>query len=182
MPDTVHLMLTVIADDHPGLVKRFADLIVRHSGNWIDSGMARLGGKFAGIVKISVPRQQAADLSAALQALSGKGMDVAVSEDTTTARPLAGQHVRLELVGQDHPGIISDVSGVLAGLGVNVEELHSSLFTGSMSAEAMFRAGAVLTVPETVDLAEVHAALEEIANDIMVDIELTSPGSGDTGR
>ena len=181
MADTRNLLLTVIADDQPGRVKQLADLIVRHSGNWVDSGMARLGGKFAGIVKISVPRQQAADLRAALLALSGKGMAVTVSEDATAATPLSGQHVRLELVGQDHPGIISDISGVLARLGVNVEELHSSLFTGSMSAEAMFKAGAMLTVPDTVDLAEVHDALEAIAHDIMVEIELTSPGSDKPG-
>ena len=46
----VEMVLTIISKDRPGLVQTLAQVIADHSGNWIDSSMARLGGEFAGIL------------------------------------------------------------------------------------------------------------------------------------
>ena len=47
---TTFLVLTVIGDDRPGLVEQLAAAISEHRGNWLESSMAHLAGKFAGIV------------------------------------------------------------------------------------------------------------------------------------
>ena len=49
-----NLVLTVIADDKPGLVESLAQTIALNSGNWLESSMSQLAGKFAGILRISV--------------------------------------------------------------------------------------------------------------------------------
>lgn len=36
-----HLVLTVIATDHPGLVERIAQCIASHGGNWLESRIDR---------------------------------------------------------------------------------------------------------------------------------------------
>lgn len=49
-----YLILTVIADDRPGLVDSLAATIGEHAGNWLESNMSQLAGKFAGILRIGV--------------------------------------------------------------------------------------------------------------------------------
>ena len=51
---TTNLVLTVIADDKPGLVESLAQTIASNSGNWLESSMSQLAGKFAGILRVSV--------------------------------------------------------------------------------------------------------------------------------
>ena len=46
----VELVLTAIARDRPGIVEALADVVTRHSGNWVDSSMARLGGEVQKVV------------------------------------------------------------------------------------------------------------------------------------
>ena len=51
------LVLTVIGDDQSGLVDVLSGVVSDHAGNWEKSHMARLAGKFAGIVMVTVPDQ-----------------------------------------------------------------------------------------------------------------------------
>ena len=44
------LVLTILADDQPGIVEQLASVIINHKGNWTQSSMSRLGEKFAGIL------------------------------------------------------------------------------------------------------------------------------------
>ena len=50
---SVSLVLTVIGDDRPGLVGQLSAAISKHNGNWLESSMSHLAGKFAGIVCVA---------------------------------------------------------------------------------------------------------------------------------
>ena len=54
-----YLVLTVIGDDKPGLVESLSSVIADHQGNWLESSMSQLAGKFAGILKVSVNKDHA---------------------------------------------------------------------------------------------------------------------------
>ena len=168
---SVELVLTVLSRDHPGVVEALADTVTAHSGNWTDSSMARLGGEFAGILRVSAPEENVDGLVDALTGLSERNINVTVHRDRT-APPRGGHRVQLSLTGLDHPGIILEVSQALTGFDANIEELRTELFTGSMGGEAMFSANATIALPDTLDTDEVRNVLERIAQDIMVDIEL----------
>ena len=56
---TQHLVLTVIGDDRPGLVGELSTVISAHQGSWLESSMAQLAGKFAGIVEVAVDEAHA---------------------------------------------------------------------------------------------------------------------------
>ena len=49
-----YLVLTIISDDRAGIVEQVAQTISKHGGNWMESSMARLAGKFAGILMVEV--------------------------------------------------------------------------------------------------------------------------------
>jgi glycine cleavage system regulatory protein len=86
--------------------------------------------------------------------------------------PRPGRHARLDLTGQDHTGIVLEATRVLARQGVNVDALHTRVFPGSMSGEAMFQAQADVVLPDGLAIEDLRDALELIAHDLMVDIAL----------
>ncbi|HRY07227.1 MAG TPA: ACT domain-containing protein [Hyphomicrobiaceae bacterium] len=175
------MVLTVIARDRPGLIKALSETIDSHAGNWIDSSMARLGGEFAGIVRIAVPDENASALEGALGALGDAGIWVTIrrGESVGVRSDEPARHISISLTGVDHPGIIHEVSAALAALEVSIDELNSRIFIGSMSGEAMFEATADIVLPADCDLAKLRSTIEGLANDLMVDVELHSLDSND---
>ena len=57
----------------------------------------------------------------------------------------------LEIVGQDRPGIVREISHALASFGINVEELQTECASAAMSGETLFKARARLSLPESCD-------------------------------
>lgn len=165
-----HLILTVIGDDKPGLVEELATAISAHGGNWLESSMAQLSGKFAGIVEVAVPADRIPELRTALTKLIG--LKVSAETAGTQKSALAGRRLTLHLVGHDRIGIVREVSQVLAHHAVNVEDLHTRTGSAPMSAEILFHCEAELTAAPDFDARALKAALERISDDLMVDIVL----------
>src|SRR3989338_9619250 len=105
---STHLVLTVIGDDRPGLVGELSTAISAHQGNWLESSMAQLAGKFAGIVEVSVDAAQADALRNALGQLAG--LKVTVEAAAASKLALKGRRLKLALVGHDRIGIVREVS------------------------------------------------------------------------
>ena len=85
----ISLVLTVIGDDRPGLVEQLATAISKHGGNWLESSMAHLSGKFAGIVCVTIAENDVEALKKEFAALAGLRItaEVAESADATPAKP-----------------------------------------------------------------------------------------------
>lgn len=166
----VPLVLTVIGRDRPGLVEKVASVVASHGGNWLESRMCRLGGQFAGIVRIQIPGHRQSALRAGCQSLAREGLTVeAFGDELHSATPPRCLAI-VELVGQDRPGIVHQISGALASRGVNVEELTTECLSAPMSGETLFKAIARLRLPEDCDTAGLRADLERIAADLLVDL------------
>jgi glycine cleavage system regulatory protein len=177
------LVLTLIGDDRPGIVEQLADQVMAAGANWEESRMARLAGKFAGILRVSVEADRAQALRSRLAAVS-PGLTLVV--ETAEAEPAPATHMlRLDLLGQDHPGIIRDISRVLVQHGVNIEELETDLTSAPMSGEALFRARARVRMPPTLSLDSLRRRLENLAGELMVDLTVDegdrSPGAAEPG-
>ncbi len=164
-------MLTILGQDRPGLVGSIAEVVAEHRGNWVESRMAHLAGQFAGILRVEVEPQQVDSLTDALQSLADAGLESVVrAEPVELARD--DDIVRLSLVGQDRPGIVREISRVLAAHGVNVEELNTECRRAANSGQPLFHADAQLRLPSGVSADTLRAAIEEVAADLMVDISL----------
>jgi glycine cleavage system regulatory protein len=167
------LVLTIVASDRPGIVQAVADVVAHHGGNWMDSSMVRLGGEFAGIVRVSVAQENADALEASLVALKDQGL--AITVQAASAGPtMAGTSAHLMVSGADHPGIVRDISMSLAECGVSIEELHTEQFPASMTGQSMFQASALVLIPSGQGLDGLRERLERLAQDIMVEIDIQS--------
>ncbi len=164
------LVMTVIGTDRPGLVESVASVVASHGGNWLESRMSRLGGQFAGILRVQVPAEREDALAKALEELKGRGIVIVIHADKVTA-PAAKAELRLlEIVGQDRPGIVQQITHALAKHGVNVEELKTECVSAAMSGETLFRAKAKVLVPASTQVAALKAELEKIAADLIVEV------------
>jgi glycine cleavage system regulatory protein len=162
------LVMTVIGPDRTGLVESVARVVAEHGGNWLESRMSRLGGEFAGILRIELPADKKQPLLDALQKISG--LTVVVQSDAANTAATPGRPARLELIGHDQPGIVREISAALARAEVNVEEFTSERVSAPMSGETLFKAAAHLQLPVNCDLAALKTGLEKIAADLLVDV------------
>jgi glycine cleavage system regulatory protein len=140
--------------------------------------MSRLGGQFAGILRIVVPQGERDKLVAGLRALEAGGLRITVQEDHPASSVQSGRLAELTLIGQDRPGIVRQISQAFARSGVNVEELETECSSAPMSGETMFNARARVQIPASCDMAGLRRELEKIAADLMVDVKLTEVPPG----
>lgn len=169
------LVLTVIGKDRPGLVEVLADLITQHKGSWDGSRMARLAGHFAGVVQIHLPESCVDGLISDLPGLLDSGLSVSVvSSDWAISDVDNRESWWLEIVSQDRPGIVRDISSCLASLGVSVQDLRTIIENAPMSGERLFRAEAELAPPDSADFEQIRSALEQLADDMMIDLKLNT--------
>ena len=164
--------MTVIGSDHPGIVNLLSDAAQRFGANWVGSRMASLAGQFAGIVHLEVLGENAEPLASTLRGLVSSGLHVVIAMGDTSAAAAGQRIVRLELVGNDRPGIVHDLSERLARRGVSIEELHTEVVSAPMSAAQLFKAKALLAVPEALGNDDLKRELEALATEMMVDIDL----------
>lgn len=162
----MELIVTVLADDRPGVIERVSAVVAEHGANWQDSRMAQLAGKFAGIIAVAVADARGPALIGQLQALDDIVVHVAAAAEPVPAT----QRYALQVVANDRPGIVAEVSRALSGIGVNVAELETTVEPASMSGGVIFRAVLEVGLGPEQSLAEVIAGLEDLSDDLMIDV------------
>lgn len=166
------LVMTVLSPDRPGLVEQIASVVAAQGGNWLESRMCRLSAQFAGIIRVEVEAARADALAAAVKALAKQKITVVVEMEPASGEKPTGTLAELELVGQDRPGILQQISRVLAAHKVNVEELSSERVDAPMDGTMLFQARVRVLLPPSVVMADLRTDLERIASDLMVDVRI----------
>jgi len=167
----IDLVLTLLGPDHPGIVDSVSKVVAANGGNWLESRMAHLAGKFAGVLCVEVADDQVGALEAALGQLGASGLHIIV-ERSVPAEVAPLRVTEIELLGLDRPGLLHEVSELLATHGINVEDLSTDRPAAAHSGSRMFHAHIRAAVPDGADMIELRQALERLAADLMVEIRL----------
>lgn len=165
------LVLTFIAPDRPGLVERLSEAVNGAGGNWLESRMARLAEKFAGIARVEIAEDKADALTNVLAALEADGFSLTIETAAAEKAP-EGPVFNLELLGPDQPGIVHDISRCLSERGVSVEEMETDLHRAPMGGDMLFQARARVRLPSGLGADDLGQALEDLAGALMVDLTL----------
>ncbi len=165
-----YLALTVIADDRPGIVEQVAEVVANNEGNWLESAMSRLGGKFAGILLVHIPPHRESSFRSDLANLAARGIRVSAEAAEGTLSS-TGEKANLSIIGNDRKGIVREISSILAGSGVNVNELHTRCENAPMSGELLFRTEATVELPPGLDRDDLVSLLERLSDDLIVEFE-----------
>ena len=172
---TARIILVVTGSDRPGLTKALADAVHAAGGNWLESHLSQLGGKYVGSVLVELEAAALPELEVQVRKVDATGLRVSMVPADADAQAV-GEALTVELVGQDRPGIVREVTSVLAALSVNIDSLTTATEHGAWSGEPLFRARAKVTLPPGVDQDEVQAALEGISGEVMVDFTVRRAG------
>jgi glycine cleavage system regulatory protein len=164
------IVITFIGDDRPGIVEAISRIIASHQGEWVESRLVNLSGKFAGVLRANLPEEECDAFSADIKS-GTKGLKITI-EQAHIDIDEKGKSYKLELVGQDRPGIIHRISSVLVANGATVDEMDSEVVEASMSGEKLFKANIILCLAKGYSIDDLSDVLEELANELIVDIEL----------
>jgi glycine cleavage system regulatory protein len=174
-PLDISLVMTLLGKDQPGIVEAISSVVATHGGNWQESQLARLSGRFAGFIRISTPSASAAALEAGLLKLATPALALSVDRVEQDEPDAGFARASLDLVGQDRPGILREITAALAAEGVNVGRLHTHCESAPMSGEMLFHAQADLLCPDGVSIEKLREGLEQIGQDMMVEVNLAQP-------
>ena len=165
-------IVTFIGDDRPGLVEQLSSVIQRNDGNWLESRLSQLGGKFAGLILVSLPADDGQTLEADLNALAASGISVRVTPTGERKVPVPGRTITLTVIGPDRLGIVREISHALAKRQNNELNMESEVSSAPMSAEMIFSAHIEAWIPEGTKMDDLQDSLDDIANHMTLEIDL----------
>lgn len=178
-------LLTVIANDRTGIVESIAACIHAQGGNWLESRLSRLSGKFAGIIQIEITSDKVSELTQALKSLEGDGfkisieaIDAASNSETNRSNnqtPVSNTHstsYSFTIAGNDRSGIIKEVSQAFAVRKINLENLQSQCTSAPHVGTPLFEASGKISVPSSTDIDELSKHLDRISDELAIDIQL----------
>ncbi|MFC7339252.1 glycine cleavage system protein R [Haloferula chungangensis] len=166
----VSVVMTVLAADRTGIVKRLSETVADHAGNWLESRMARLAGQFAGILRVECEEEGIEELVEALEALASEGISVQVQRESHQEAPKRAM-LTLDVVGNDRPGIVKALSAAIASAGANVEDLHTALESAPMSGHPLFHAKGIVSLPDGLSPGALVDSIESLGEDLAVSVE-----------
>lgn len=173
VPPMANMVLRVYGDDRAGLVDSIAAAVDENGGSWDKSYLAELAGKFVGVVAVSVPDMKVAGLLSDLEALRSTGLDIDVNAVDAVKASSPSRELHLNISGQDHPGIVADISHALAEREISIAELTTETSDAPMGGGTLFEAQLTLHAPQSTSFGELNDALGKLADDLVVDFELS---------
>jgi glycine cleavage system regulatory protein len=119
-------------------------------------------------LQVEVAEQHVEALSKALQQM--QDLDIRIQHGVETK---VQEHRLLKFVitGNDRPGIVRELSSVIKHKGTNIVHFESSKQSAPNWGVPLFNAIATVELPAGLNKDEVVRALEDIAADVMVDVE-----------
>lgn len=165
------LILTVAGADRSGLISAVADLVDAHGGNWENSRLAELAGTFAGVIQITVADERVGELQTALHGLDGM-LAVTVSTGAERADADVDRHISVTVLGDDRPGIVREISGVLSSHALSIRSMTTETRDAAMAGGRLFESAVTATVPASADLDALRDDIEQLTHDLQVDISI----------
>jgi len=173
----VFLVLSCLGPDRPGLVAEVTHYLTEHGGNVEDSRMAILGAEF-GILLLASSAPDAAEAIEKNLAELEKATGLTVIARRTKSPE---EHRRAPTIpclvtaeALDHEGIVRSVARALARAGVNIVSLEATAYAAPVTGSQLFRLEARVDVPPSVGIAGTRRAMDVVAADENLEIEVRS--------
>jgi glycine cleavage system transcriptional repressor len=174
MAERQHLILTAIGPDEIGLVEKISKFISSRGCNIEDSKMAVFYGEFAIILLISGYGADLAKVSEHQSVIEQEsGLKVTIKSPSARTAPEFYLSYSLVASCMDHPGIVSQISGLLSGLSINIESLETTTYSAPVSGTPLFQLRAHLAVPAHTNIDELRERLDRLEREENIDIALS---------
>lgn len=163
------LAVTLIGHDRPGIIADATSALAELGGNLEDSTMTILRGHFTMVLLVSTTAPLH-EVEAELATLTGDGtLEVSVRElpEERGTAPVDVTPFVLRVHGADRPGIVSEITGVVASAGGNVTDFSTRL-TGEL-----YVLVAEVDLPNAADIDSLRARLARVSEALSVETSLS---------
>ena len=166
------VVITMIGKDRAGLVDSLAKHIYAQDGNWLASNFARMAGQFAGFVEVHIPKEKHDDLIASLNSIDELNVQSVTSAPEHSVQQT--NSLVINIMGNDKPGIVQEVTAILNQFSLSIVRMDSCCESAPNWGSLMFKANIIIDVPANIVVDDIAEALENVANDLVVDISTYS--------
>ena len=119
-------VLTLVGADQQGIVAKVTQALFDAGCQLAEASMMRLGGNFA--IMLRVAHDETKDVSEILNSVTHSlNLHMHIDDDVPAQAHHCDPDVRITVYGADRPGIVSQVTGVLAEAGFNIIDLETAV-------------------------------------------------------
>ena len=111
-------------------------------------------------------------LTSALEALATSGLRISVALEPQDTPQAPRTTYELDVLGNDRPGILSEVSRALRNQNANIIEMQTRLEPAPESGHGIFHTIATISLDQTSQAEDLAKALEELSPDLQVSLSL----------
>lgn len=169
----IELVITAVGPDRPGLVEKLTGAVFDAGANIADSRMVNLRGQFALILLAEAPHQDAARRVEAQAQDAARAADLHLTVVHQPHRDAPAAHalpLRVRASAVDKPGIVHQLSKALHEMGINIEQLHTTLEPASYTAPPLFNIDMTVTVPRPMPIRQLRERLNQLGDELSCDI------------
>lgn len=171
-----HLLLSISSEDKPGVIEAISTQVEQCGGNWLESRLAHLSGRFVGVVRVAIDNSKKEELATNLLKLELDGININIDTPIESDKPKPRTQLAFNAIGPDRTGIVKEISSAFSSKGINVEELETTLSSMPYSGAPIFEAQGFISLPSGVEQKQLQEILDVIANDLGLDLELEPNG------
>ena len=171
------LVISALGADRPGLVAEVTEYVHGHSGNVEDSRMAVLGAEFGILLLVSGTPDEIAAIERDIHIVREKTSLEVVTRRTKSPeehRRAATIPCLITAEALDQEGIVRSVSRALCHVGVNIVSLETTAYEAPVTGSPLFRMEARVDIPTGVTIGKVRKAMDEVAEQENLDIDVRS--------
>ena len=171
------LVLSCLGPDRPGLVAEVTGFVTEHGGNLEDSRMAVLGGEFGVLLLVSGSPEQIASIEQGSGEIAQRtGLSVIARRTKSPEEHRRAPTIPCVVTAEalDHEGIVQAVARALAATGVNIVSLEATAYEAPVTGSQLFRMEARIDVPSSVTVGKVRKAMDQVAEEENLEIDVRS--------
>jgi glycine cleavage system transcriptional repressor len=173
----VFFVLSCLGPDRPGLVAEVTEYLTSHGGNVEDSRMAILGAEFGILLLASATPEAITSIEAGLRELGERtGLSIQARRTKSPEEHRRAPTIPCAVTAEalDHEGIVRAVARALALAGVNIVSLEATAYAAPVTGSQLFRMEARLDVPPSVGIDGVRKAMDTVADEQNLEIDVRS--------
>lgn len=164
------LVVSVLAEDRPGILHDLARAVKDCGCNVVESRMTVLGGEFSMLLLVSGNWNTVTKLEAALPKLE-KSMKLTLASRRTSERePREGLlPYAVDVVCLDQPGIIFNLANFFAERNIGVADLSTRSYTAAHTGAPMFAVQMSVNIPSDMQIGRLREDFMEFCDGLNLD-------------
>lgn len=170
------LLLTGAGKDRVGIVKDITGLIFDEEGNIADSRMSKLRQNFALMILVELPEENVQSFKEKIKASRENfGIHLEASEvyeGNEHSSENQDYKVMIELVGDDQPGIVYNLTQHIAGQNGNIDKIDTFSYIAPMGGITLFKVNSLITLNKSTSFDKFKEELKALEGPLLVSIKV----------